>query len=82
MLGNCGEIMLDAYSGDRVSGVDPVGSDSATSNDRVYRGLVSTDADKNLTVEVGSRGQIGYANPTGWTAPYFTSMRWVVEIDE
>lgn len=82
MLGNCGEIMLDAYSGDRVSGVDPVGSDSATSNDRVYRGLVSPDADKNLTVEVGSRSRIGYANPTGWTAPYFTSMRWVVEIDE
>ena len=98
MLGNCGELMLDAYvySSDYsaynnsmpISGYDPVGPQgevATTNRTRIVRGL-ATGGDSvtdYLKVEAGTRIQGVYQYVQGnWSSYRTTSMRWVVELDD
>ena len=83
MLGYRGEVMLDRYTSDRISGVDPVGDrDPAKSNytyARVVRGTSSHAEPHAQATQVGSRIADAAAE---WFSSLLTTMRWTVELDD
>ena len=87
MLGNCGEVTLDALdAATRIDGVNPTGPDSLTTK-RVVRGLKGGDEDENvyakyLEIQAGYRTGLAYDGTGSWTTYRFSAMRWTVELDD